>query len=78
MAERRHVAALLQLEAHLVDAARRVDREHQLQVDLRLRRRRRPHDGGEHQHPTDDARRGDQAIPQSSHAIVSHRVAMRI
>ena len=41
MAEGRHVALLLQLEAVLVDAARGIDREHELQVDRGLRGRRR-------------------------------------
>ena len=49
MAERRHVALLLQLEADLVDAARGIDREHQLQVDRGLRRRRRGDGEREHQ-----------------------------
>ena len=33
MPERRHVSALLQLEADLIDAAGGIDREHELQVD---------------------------------------------
>jgi hypothetical protein len=40
IAERRHIALLLQLETPLVDAARRVDRQHQLQVDGGLGERR--------------------------------------
>ena len=40
MAEGRRVAAPLQLEARLVDAARGVDRQHELQVDVGLRLRR--------------------------------------
>jgi hypothetical protein len=33
VAERRDVALLLQFEAHLIDAARGIDREHQRKVD---------------------------------------------
>ena len=46
MAERRDVALLLQFEAHLIDAARGIDREHERKVDrlampARVARRRR-------------------------------------
>ena len=34
MAERRDIALLLQLEAHLIDAAGSIDREHEREVDL--------------------------------------------
>jgi hypothetical protein len=44
-AERRHVAVALKLEAGLVDAPGHVDREHELQVNRRLRPRRRTNDG---------------------------------
>jgi hypothetical protein len=33
MAERRRIALLLQLEAHMVDAARGVHREHEREID---------------------------------------------
>src|SRR5262249_24033446 len=55
MPEGSDVAALLQFEADLIDAARRIDREHELQVGGGLRRRpsgdskhqeQRPRDGG--------------------------------
>src|SRR5947209_7735099 len=39
MAERRHIALLLQLETDLIDAARGVDGEHELQIDVALRQR---------------------------------------
>jgi hypothetical protein len=39
VAERRRIALLLQLEAHPVDAARGVDREHERKVDGRRVRR---------------------------------------
>ena len=34
VAERRHIALLLQFEAHLIDAAGRIDREHEREIDL--------------------------------------------
>src|SRR5262249_61563919 len=55
MPEGSDVAALLQFEADLIDAARRIDREHELQVGGSLRCRpsgdskhheQRPRDGG--------------------------------
>ena len=54
MAEGRDIAALLQVEADLIDAAGRIDREHQLQVDRGLRRRRHGRGQCEHQ-PADGA-----------------------
>ena len=38
--EGRDIAALLQIEADLIDAARGIDREHEMQVDRGLRRQR--------------------------------------
>ena len=50
IAERRHISAFLQFEPVLIDAARSVDCEHELQVDIRLgarRLRRQPGGGGQ-------------------------------
>jgi len=49
IAERRHIALHLQLEAPLVDAARSVDCQHQLQVDRSLGERRRADAEGKQQ-----------------------------
>jgi hypothetical protein len=47
--ERCHIALLLQLEAPLIDAARSVDRQHQLQVDRGLGECRRTDAAGQQQ-----------------------------
>jgi hypothetical protein len=48
MAKGRDIAALLQVKTDLIDAAGRIDREHELQVDRGLRRRRQCRDEREH------------------------------
>ncbi|MBV8322193.1 MAG: hypothetical protein JO049_16140 [Hyphomicrobiales bacterium] len=49
------VAALLQFEADLIDAARRIDREHELQIDGRL--------GGR---PSGDGKQNEQRPPDGA------------
>ena len=72
IAERRHIALLLQLEAALVDAARSIDRQHQLQVDPVLGERRRAREGRGQQEPARDAR-GDGRKIVHSHVIASEQ-----
>jgi hypothetical protein len=49
------VAALLQFEPDLIDAARRIDREHELQIDGGLRRRPSGDGKQDEQRPPDGA-----------------------
>ena len=46
--EGRDIAALLQVKTDLIDAAGGIDREHELQVDRGLRRRRQWRGASEH------------------------------
>ncbi len=73
MAEGGDVAALLQLEARLIDAARGVDREHELEVDRALCHGRTGHREREHQHRNERTQRrplpGLEAEDHRSHWI---------
>jgi hypothetical protein len=75
MPEGRDVTLLLQFEAILVDAARGIDRKHELQVDGGLGGRRRCHRKREQQRagqgaPSDSGRKDAHAIVCSSSADI--------